>query len=346
MNKQKLVRPKRCGRFAVLAAFLAFMTAFSAASLSLTASAAADDGRAILGGVPFGLTMYTNGVIVISVGESSDSPARRAGIRENDVITKANGCEIGSNEEFRQIVRESGGEDIELSLTRGERPLSVTVTPQADTDGGFSVGMWIRDSTAGLGTVTYFDESTASFGALGHGINDRDTGVLLPLKSGKIMNAEITSVTKAQPGVAGGLNGCMGSDVIGEITVNSGYGVFGRYERIPTGRTVDFGDDSDVSLGKAEIYCTLDDSGVQAYEVEIEKLSLDDDSGRNMVIRVTDEELLEKTGGIVQGMSGSPIVKGDKLIGAVTHVFVNSPERGYGISIGNMRECYKEFGRY
>lgn len=301
-----------------------------------TAAAAAQEDTVVLGGEPFGLTMYTSGVIVVNV-EDGDSPARDAGVKENDIIIRANGKEIKSNEELKRIVENSGGADIELSLSRGESPISLSVTPQRDDDGVYTIGMWVRDSTAGLGTVTYFDEATCSFGALGHGINDRDTGILLPLRSGRIVDAEITSVTKAQPGVAGGLNGCMGSTAIGTVTDNNDYGIYGKYEILPQGKRLECADDSEITTGAAEIYCTLDDSGVQSYTVEIEKMNLSADTGQNMVLRVTDDALLERTGGIVQGMSGSPIVQNGKLIGAVTHVFVNSPQYGYGISIGNMR---------
>ncbi len=306
---------------------------------------AADERRTVrLGGVPFGLTMYTGGVIVVNVREEDDSPAYAAGIRENDLILSADGEEVSSNEELKEIVSESGGKDIELSVIRGKSPISVTITPEQDEDGDYSVGMWVRDSTAGLGTVTYFDESTHSFGALGHGICDRDTGMLMPLGSGQVVKAEIDSISKAKKGIAGGLNGIMTDDEIGELTVNSAFGVYGRYTATPEGEEYPCAYDSEIRTGKATVYTTLDDSGIGAYEVEIENLNLNDKSGQNMVLRVTDEELLDKTGGIIQGMSGSPIVQDGRLIGAVTHVFVNSPEKGYAITIGNMLSCYEQFG--
>ena len=306
---------------------------------------AADERRTVrLGGVPFGLTMYTGGVIVVNVREEDDSPAYAAGIRENDLILSADGEEVSSNEELKEIVSESGGKDIELSVIRGKSPISVTITPEQDEDGDYSVGMWVRDSTAGLGTVTYFDESTHSFGALGHGICDRDTGMLMPLGSGQVVKAEIESISKAKKGIAGGLNGIMTDDEIGELTVNSAFGVYGRYTATPEGEEYPCAYDSEIRTGKATVYTTLDDSGIGEYEVEIENLNLNDKSGQNMVLRVTDEELLDKTGGIIQGMSGSPIVQDGRLIGAVTHVFVNSPEKGYAITIGNMLSCYEQFG--
>ena len=313
--------------------------------LPITAASAAEN-SVVLGGQPFGLTMYTSGVVVINVSDDEDSPARAAGVKENDIITKANGEAITSNEQLKEIVEESGGEDIELSLNRGESPISLTITPQENDDGGYTVGMWIRDSTAGLGTVTYYDEGSYSFGALGHGVTDRHTGILLPLKSGTVMKAEITSVTKAQPGVAGGLNGYMADDVIGEITVNTDYGIFGHCNALPEGEQIACAEDDEIHEGAAQIYCTLDNSGAHPYDVTISSLNMDDNNGRNMVVTVDDDALLDKTGGIVQGMSGSPIVQDGKLIGAVTHVFVNMPDRGYGIAIGNMRDSYQDYGGY
>jgi len=305
----------------------------------MTVSASENRRTVIMGGTPFGLTMYTGGVIVVNVDETYDSPALEAGVRSNDVITKANGEEITSNEQLRELIESSQGADIELSVIRDKSPISLSITPTQSEDGGYTAGMWVRDSTAGLGTVTYYDPSTHSFGALGHGICDRDTGMLLPLGEGKIMKAEISSISKAKKGVAGGLNGYMTDEIIGGMTVNNSYGVYGRYEATPQGDEIECALESDIRTGEATVYTTVDDGGIQGYTVNIESLKLSDNSGQNMVIRVTDDELLDKTGGIVQGMSGSPIVQDGRLIGAVTHVFINSPEKGYGISIGNMLSC-------
>lgn len=306
---------------------------------------AADERRVVtIGGMPFGLTMYTGGVIVVNVAEDDDSPANIAGLRANDIITAADGEPVTSNEQLQEIITSSDGADIALSVLRGKSPISLCITPTLDEDGSYTAGMWIRDSTAGLGTITYFDAYTHSFGALGHGICDRDTGMLMPLGSGQAVKAEITSITKAKKGVAGGLNGVMTDEEIGEVTVNNGYGVYGTYTTQPEGETVPCAFDSELRLGKATVFTTLDDTGIHGYDVEIESLNLNDNSGQNMVIRVTDERLLAQTGGIIQGMSGSPIVQDDRLVGAVTHVFVNSPEKGYGINIGNMLRCYEQFG--
>lgn len=312
---------------------------------ALTVSAANERKSVIIGGVPFGLTMYTHGVVVVNVNKNYESPAEKAGLRENDVITRANGEEITSNEQLQDVITSCEGADIELSVLRGKSPISLSITPEQDEDGNYTAGMWIRDSTAGLGTITYFDESTRSFGALGHGICDRDTGMLLPLGSGKIVQAQISSIVKAKKGVAGGLNGFMTEEIIGEMTINSGYGVYGRYTASPSGETVDCAYDSEIRTGDAYLYTTLDEGGTQKYRVEIESLNLSGNTGQNMVVRVVDQALLDKTGGIVQGMSGSPLVQDGRLIGAVTHVFINSPDKGYGITIGNMLSCYEEYGR-
>lgn len=290
----------------------------------------------VLGGVPFGMKLFSDGVIVVNVDDSFSSPALEAGIKTNDIIKKADGETVTTNEQLKNIIEASQGEDIELSVFRGKSPISVTLTPTASSQGGYTAGMWVKDSTAGIGTVTYFDEQSMSFGALGHGICDTETGLLIPLSKGEIMSATVTGLNKAQKGFAGGLVGYMGDEPIGEITVNNDFGIYGRYHRQMPGKKIEAAFDEEITTGDATILSTVDEEGVAEYSVTIESLSLSDVSGQNMIIRVTDKTLLDKTGGIIQGMSGSPIVQNGRIIGAVTHVFVNSPQRGYGISIGNM----------
>ena len=299
-----------------------------------------------LGGIPFGMKLFSDGVLVVNVDDSFDSPALEAGIQTNDIIKQADGTAVISNEQLKEIIESSGGEDIELSVFRGKSPISVTLTPEVSSDGVYTAGMWIKDSTAGIGTVTYFDERSMSFGALGHGICDNETGMLMPLSKGEIMSATVTGLNKAQKGYAGGLVGYMGDESLGEITLNNDFGIYGRYHQPMDGKKLQAADDSEIQTGDASIFTTLDESGAKEYSVVIETLSISDVSGHNMIIRVTDSELLEKTGGIIQGMSGSPIVQNDKIVGAVTHVFVNSPERGYGISISNMLRNYDTYASY
>ncbi len=289
----------------------------------------------VLGGMPFGLKIFTNGVVVIKIN-GDNTPAKKAGIKINDIITKADNEAITSNEQLKEIIENSDGETIEITLTRGEKTLTKILTPIKDESNLYAAGMWVRDSTAGIGTITYFDKSSKTFGALGHGICDKDTAMLLPIRDGEILSATINSYQKADANSVGGLNGYFDSEKIGEIKVNNDYGIYGVYDKLTNKRTVKVAKEEEIKCGKATIVTTINGQEMKEYEIEIEKLNLNKTSGQNMIIRVTDEELLEKTGGIVQGMSGSPIIQDKKLVGAVTHVFINNPEKGYGISISNM----------
>ena len=291
--------------------------------------------QVILGGTPFGLKIFTNGVIVIEVDENN-SPAKNAGIKVNDIITKADNTVITSNEELKGIIENSSGEEIELTVLRESQELIKTIIPQKDSNNNYVVGMWIRDSTAGIGTVTYFDPENSTFGALGHGICDKDTNMLMPLRDGEITSATISNCTKGTDGVIGGLNGYFNPDKIGDITVNNGYGIYGNYQYTDCTRFAYVARDNEIKTGKASILSTIEGTTPKEYSVEVIRLNLSENNGQNMIIKVTDEELISKTGGIIQGMSGSPILQNGKLIGAVTHVFINSPQKGYGICISNM----------
>lgn len=289
----------------------------------------------ILGGTPFGLKIFTNGVIIINT-DNNNSPAQKAGLKVNDIITQADGTEIFSNEQLKDIIENSDGETIKLTLTRNEKVITKDLTPALDSNMNYVAGMWIRDSTAGIGTITYFDDTNHTFGALGHGICDKDTNMLMPLKNGEIMSATISNFTKGTDGKIGGLNGYFDSSQIGTITINNDFGIYGTYETTTNREIIEIADEKEICTGKASIISTIDLDGPKEYEVEITNVNLSKNSGQNLIVKVTDEELLKKTGGIIQGMSGSPIIQNNKLIGAVTHVFVNTPEKGYGISIHNM----------
>lgn len=294
-----------------------------------------DTKKVILGGTPFGLKLFTNGVIVIEVN-GDNSPAKNADIKVNDLITKVNGQEITSNEILKSYIENSKGEELNLQILRNGMEISKTIIPVKDENNNYVAGMWIRDSTAGIGTVTYFDYDTKTFGALGHGICDKDTGMLMPLRNGEIMSATISNYNKAQEGVIGGLNGYFDSEIIGSITVNNGYGIYGTYEHTDNTTVIEVANDDEIKEGKATILSTIEENKTEEFDVEITKVAINENNGQNMIIKVTDQELLNKTGGIVQGMSGSPILQNGKLVGAVTHVFINSPEKGYGIAISNM----------
>ncbi len=291
--------------------------------------------QVILGGTPFGLKLYTNGVIIIEVNKDN-SPAYDAGLKVNDLIIGANNMQITSNEQLKEIIENSAGQAVSLRIKRNNDELTKNIVPIKDENQNYILGMWIRDSTAGIGTTTYFDSSSKTFGALGHGICDKDTNMLMPLRDGEIMCATISSFQKGSDGVVGGLNGYFNNETIGKITANNAYGIYGTYEYTNNCRVIDVASDNEITCGKAQIVSTIEGDMPKEYDVEITNVSLSKNSGQNMIFKVTDEELLQKTGGIVQGMSGSPIIQNGKLVGAVTHVFINSPQKGYGISISNM----------
>ncbi len=227
-----------------------------------------------------------------------------------------------------------------IEYVRDGKTNTVQIEPvYSPADKAYKLGVWVRDSIQGIGTVTFFDEETNRFGALGHGIYDVDTGGLMSLKQGHITSAQLTDIVKGEKGVPGELEGFIAADeVLGDITKNTEIGIFGDAKTAAfTGDSYPIGVQTEVEENKATILSNIAGDTVIPYEIEIEQVNhFAKDNNKGMVIHVTDERLLEQTGGIVQGMSGSPIMQNGKLIGAVTHVFVNDPTRGYGIFIENM----------
>lgn len=301
----------------------------------------------IPGGTPFGIKILTQGVMVVGMGEvSSDkgmvSPAADAGIEEGDVIVSVSGRDVSSNDDIQTIISESDGVAVEFVVSRNDRILKFSLTPAySSSDNCYQAGMWVRDSSAGIGTVTFYDESTGLFGGLGHPVCDVDTGGMLPLSSGDVVDVDITGVRKSIKGNAGELQGIFISDnACGTLFANNEYGVFGALKNCPSPyQAIPMGLKQEIQLGEASILTTVDGSQPQEYSISIEKIDYrSDNSNKNMVIKITDEKLLSVTGGIVQGMSGSPIIQNGKLIGAVTHVFVNEPTKGYAIFCENMYE--------
>ena len=327
---------KRIG--AVVCAFVLIVT------VSLTPAAAAD--RLIPGGMPFGVKLCCEGVLVVGVGDvetmaGKKSPARDAGIKPRDVIVGINGKTIASAEDVVSAVDGSAGDRLSFDLKRGADALTVEVIPVESREKKLRTGLWVRDSTAGIGTVTFIDPATGAFAGLGHGICDSDTGELMPLKRGVVVDVTISGIVKGQAGAPGELKGYFSSGKTGSLIGNTECGVFGVFSKLPAeaeGIGMPVADSSEVKEGEAELFCTLDSEGRKRYKVTLSDI---DHSGRdvkNFVVTVTDPKLLEKTGGIVQGMSGSPIVQNGKIVGAVTHVMIGDPSRGYGIFITNMQK--------
>ena len=289
----------------------------------------------------FGVKFYCDGLIVINIDDGS--PAAKSGICVGDIITKVDGSKISQNEELAALVASCGGKELTLTYTHDGKECKASVRPTL-RDGEYKLGLWVRDSAAGLGTMTFYNPSNGTFGALGHSISDADTARLLPLRKGTIVPAAITGIVKGNTGSPGQLSGTfLDSSVLGNVFKNCDCGIFGTVDSAKNydAEPVEIGLSGDVKTGKATIRCTLDSTGVKEYDIEILKINRDENQRtKNMLIKVTDAELLEKTGGIVQGMSGSPIIQNGKLIGAVTHVLVSDPKQGYAVFIENMlAEC-------
>lgn len=288
-----------------------------------------------------GVKMYSDGLIVSGFTdfETSDgicvSPGANAGLKSGDVITKINGTHTSSVKEFTKICDKSG-DSCTLTVSRDGKTYTVRVIPSMCIDGHKRMGIYVKNSIAGVGTMTYIMGDR--FGALGHAVTD--SGTLVPLKSGNIYKADIIDVAKGQKGIPGELIGAISEDMyIGKCTQNTYEGVYGSIENTPRNATpVEAMPSSEIQIGKATILCAVKtDDKVGEYNAEIVSINrLSKNKTKSFSIRITDEELIKRTGGIVQGMSGSPIIQNGKLVGAVTHVFVNDPTRGYGIFIENM----------
>ena len=306
-----------------------------------------DRNMVIPGGSAFGIKMFTNGVMVVGLSDidvngKTVNPAKNAGIKSGDIIVSLNGQKVNYNEDVGTIVSESGGRDIEVVLLRGKIEKRVRLTPvQSPTDRSYKAGIWVRDSSAGIGTMTYYDPSSNMFVGLGHAICDVDTGSMMPLSSGEAVEVTITGVNKGSSGFPGELKGIFsGGANMGRLFKNTETGIYGKADKIiSSAAPVPLATRSEVKTGPAVIYSTIDGKQPQEYSVVIERIfAADNSTTKNMIVRVIDQKLLNITGGIVQGMSGAPIIQDGKLIGAVTHVFVNDPTRGYAIFAENMQQ--------
>ena len=304
-----------------------------------------------VGGVPFGVKFITDGVLVVGfcdveVQGTARNPAKEAGLRIKDVITKINGASVGSAADLTRAVENSNGKPLELTVKRksgrgnsAPSEMNITVTPilQSATD-GYKTGIWVRDSGAGIGTVTFILPSSKAFGGLGHGICDGDTGELIPMKRGNVTNVTISGIEKGVAGDPGAIKGYFNAGKIGSLVSNTPCGVYGVLSDLPSGigELMTVASRHEVKEGAACVRCTLDTGEAKEYSVKISAIDTSASGSKCFAVTVTDPELIAKTGGIVQGMSGSPIIQNGKLIGAVTHVLVSDPTTGYGIFIENM----------
>lgn len=295
-----------------------------------------------IGGDVFGIKLYTKGVIVVSIDSvatksGEKDPAVKAGIKCGDIITHINGNAALNSAQMTEAIEKSKGNALKLNIDRNGEKLEVSLKPELSVNGNYKAGIWVRDSSAGIGTITFYDDNAKIFGGLGHGVCDIDTGKIMPLNNGEAVRARVNGFYKSSAGNPGELCGVFSDIPIGNLRVNCETGVYGELLQPSGAKTFPVALESEVKLGPAKMITTIDDGGPQYYDIEITKIYPSSDlSSRNMIIRVTDPELLEKTGGIVQGMSGSPIVQNSMLVGAVTHVFVNDPTQGYGIFASRM----------
>lgn len=296
-------------------------------------------------GNPFGIKMFTDGVMVVGLSDldtaqGAVNPAKNAGIHIGDVVMRMNGQEVYSNEQVGKIVADSGGVPITINLLRKNEPMTVTLLPGKNpVDGGYKAGMWVRDSSAGIGTMTFYDPVSGVFGGLGHAVCDVDTGEIMPLMSGEAVQVDITGCVRGESGTPGELQGRFYENSrMGNLYINNETGIYGTLNaKITPPVLMPIAFRQEVKASPAVILTTLDGSTPQQYDIMIEKVNFGDNNPtKNMVIHITDPRLLERTGGIVQGMSGSPIIQDGKLVGAVTHVFVNDPTRGFGVFAENM----------
>lgn len=319
---------KNAGKMSFVSIFILILTGFT-----ICTDAASEPVYVVPSGEAVGVKIYTEGLLVVGISKD----AADNDIKVNDVIKYANGTELVSNEQLAGIVNQYH-DNLTLTIDRNGKEIDIpAVTKQAE-DGIYKLGLWIRDSTAGIGTVTYYNPENNTFAALGHGITDVDTGNILSVKSGNILPCRILSVTKSENGCPGELNGTFDGSPSGEILLNTDNGIYGKYTFNAASDAVPVATASEIEEGEATVLANIDGGGVKEYSAKITKVSANGKTNKNMVIVITDEKLLSLTGGIVQGMSGAPIMQNGKLAGAVTHVFVNDSAKGYGTFAENMIE--------
>lgn len=303
------------------------------------------------GGQSVGVKMDVRGVLIVGLEEikgkdgETVNPGLLSGLQIGDVILEINGTPVYRADEVQELVNEIR-DIIRLKVKRNNETLSIEIDPvQSEEDDLYKLGIWVKDKTAGIGTLTYYDPSNSTFGALGHGIVDPETNSILSVETGLLLESQVQEIQEGKSGEPGEIKGIFyhANDPLGNLARNSQFGVFGiAYHPIENPlytKPIAIGTKDQVETGKAYILSTLSNNEIRRFEIEIEKIEdQDTPADKSMVIRVTDKELLSESGGIVQGMSGSPIIQNDRIVGAVTHVFVNDPERGYGVFIEWMLE--------
>ena len=301
-------------------------------------------------GKAIGMKMYTEGVLVVGMSEiEGKKPYENTGIEAGDTIVEINNEKINTTNELIECVNRTKGEKLELKYISGEEEKIVSMIPVKTSNDEYKLGLWVRDAAAGVGTLTFYEPSTKNFASLGHGINDVDTLDLINIANGELVTTNIIDIVKGIDGAPGEIRGSIDNGTkLGNIYINTSFGVYGNITdasrlNLDSTKEMEVANRSEIKTGKAQIMCELENGKVGTYEIEIERIFKDNNKdNKSMLIKVTDEELIEKTGGIIQGMSGAPIIQNGKFIGCVTHVLVNDSKTGYAVfadlMIKQMRE--------
>lgn len=310
-----------------------------------------DDMYVAVSGKSFGIKIFTEGVMVVGMNEvdcagEPVNPAKNAGLEIGDNIISINGKEITSNEDIASIIESSEGKSVQIVFRRDGEENRVSLTPEKSiSENKYKAGIWVKDSTAGIGTMTFYSTVNGAFAGLGHGIADSDTGELYTISTGEIVQTNILSINKSVKGDAGEICGVFTDQTTGSLYQNCDSGLYGElYEYDENVQLTKIALKQEIVTGNAQIITSIDNSGPKAYDCVVEKIMLND-ATQNMIVRITDENLLNQTGGIVQGMSGSPILQNGRLIGALTHVFVNDPEKGYAVFAETMYKTSQEYAK-
>ena len=289
-----------------------------------------------------GIKLYTSGVLVVGMSEIKGTdnikhkPYENSGIQEGDTIVQIENKDITDTKELINVVNLSQGKELKIKYVRNNDSLECNITPVKTSETEYKIGLWVRDSAAGIGTMTYIEPELNSFAALGHGITDIDTGKILNISDGQFITTKVLSIMKGTSGNPGKILGTINEQAkIGIINKNSIFGIYGVVNditnvKLNSNNAIDVATRNEIELGEAKILCSLDGESAEEYKIQIEKIYLNNDyDNKSMLIKVTDNKLIEKTGGIIQGMSGSPVIQNGKFIGAVTNVLINDPTRGY-----------------
>ncbi len=318
--------------------FKNFMAIFIVATFIMPQSILAYSKYVVVGGENIGLQINNKGIIVAGFYKIGDvMPSKNSYLNKGDTIIQADNKSINSIDDFISVIKNSNGESLNITYTRGNSKKNTTLTLVND-DGVIKTGLYIKDTVSGIGTLTFIDPKTKLFGALGHEVFESSTGVMINVKDGKIYNSNVTSIDKSTRGDPGSKNATVNSnDIYGSINENTKSGIFGKYTKEFNNNSLkEVGEYKDILIGPAKIITVLNGNEKKEYNINILKINNNEKDNKNILFEVNDNELIDKTGGIVQGMSGSPIIQNDKIIGAVTNVVVNNPKRGYGILITTM----------